>query len=441
MPSSVWITTSDPASGFQGSRLFIVPKTVGGPPRLLIGLLAVVILALLVTGGVVLARGHGQPERVHPQIAQLPLRPPVVVVEDLPKLKAALDAQPRFMGAVLVAKGDKVLFRQAYGPAEVSKGERATIETRYRLASISKQFTAAAILKLQDQGKLTINDAVCKWIQPCPAAWAQIKIHHLLSHTSGIPDLMARPYWGMRRVTPATLAELTEDSKRFPLRFEPGTKVSYDNAGFNLAAAIVEKASGMPYETYMQTAIFEPLGMDRTGLGDAPDVAMGYANYPSGLAAQTIPNVSIVIGAGAIYSTLDDMLAWERALHRGHVLTPFSYGQMLADHAPADTPDERGRTRRTWGYGIFTKRLGEMVSPSFEDLQVYHTGSWSGFRNLITYQPDADVTVIVLSNNYHQRDQVFLIAEQAMAEALGREFPRTGSPVRPAARGALARPD
>jgi CubicO group peptidase (beta-lactamase class C family) len=414
--------------------LFIVPKTAGGPPRLLIGILVGLVLALLVTGGVVLALGRGKPEPVRQTLAQLPPRPPVVVVEDLPKLKAALDGQPRFMGAVLVARGDTVLFRQAYGPANVEQGERATIDTRYRLASISKQFTAAAILKLQDEGKLTIGDPVCKWIQPCPAAWAGLRIHHLLSHTSGIPDLMARPFWGMRRVTPATLDQLTAESERFPLQFEPGTKVAYDNAGFNLAAAIVEKASGMPFETYLRTAIFEPLGLSRTGLGDASDIAMGYANYPSGLAAQTIPNVSIVTGAGAVYSTLDDMLAWERALHRGHVLTPFSYGQMIADHAPADTPDERGRARRTWGYGLFTKRLGEQVDPAFSDIQVYHTGSWSGFRNLITWQPDADVTVIVLSNNYHQRDQVFLIAEQAMAEALGREFPTKGSPVLPAAR-------
>jgi CubicO group peptidase (beta-lactamase class C family) len=403
--------------------LFVVPKTAGGPPRLLIGLLAVLLLALVVAGCAFLAFGKGRADPVHQTRAQLPLRPPVEVVEALPQLKAALDAQPRFMGAVLVARGDTVLFRQTYGPANVEKGEPSSITTRYRLASISKQFTAAAILKLQDDGKLNIADPVCKWIQPCPAAWAPVRIHHLLSHTSGIPDLMARPGWGLRRVTPATLAELTADSARFPLQFAPGSKVAYDNAGFNLAAAIVEKAGGLPFETYMQTAIFEPLGLDRTGLGDAPDVAMGYANYPSGLAAQTIPNVSIVAGAGAVYSTLDDLLAWERALHRGHVVSAFGYGQMVADHAPADTPRERGRDRRTWGYGLFTKRLGEQVVPGFQDMQVYHTGSWAGFRNLIVYQPDADVTVIVLSNNYHQRDQVFLIAEQAMAEALGRAFP------------------
>ena len=115
--------------------------------------------------------------------------------------------------------------------------------------------------------------------------------------------------------------------------------------------------------------------------------------------------------------------AGERALHRGHLLSTGSYTDMIRDHAPADTGPERGRPRRDWGYGLFVNRLGTRVAPSFDDRQIYHTGSWSGFRNLITHQPDAEVTVIVLSNNYHQREAVFLLSQQGMAEALGRAFP------------------
>ena len=129
------------------------------------------------------------------------------------------------------------------------------------------------------------------------------------------------------------------------------------------------------------------------------------------------------MSAGALYSTLDDLLVWNRALHGGTLLSPESYAQMIADHAPADTPDERGRPRRDWGYGLFSNSLGRQVRPDFLDRQIYHTGSWSGFRNLVTHQPDEDVTVIVLSNNYHQRDAVFLLSQQGMAEALGRAFP------------------
>lgn len=399
--------------------MFTVPKTAGGHPRLVMGGLA----ALVVAGSALAAVVTARPEAVKPTAAQAAApRPPVVVVEDLSLLAARL-RDSRFMGGVLVAQGDRVLFRQVYGKADYERDIPLTLETRFRLASVSKQFTAAAILKLQDEGVLDVRDPVCKWIQPCPEAWAPVRIHHLLSHTSGIPDLMARPGWGARRVTPATLDELTEDSKHYGLQFTPGTKVRYDNAAFNLAAAIVEKASGQAYETYLREALFEPLGMTETGLGEVSGLARGYANFPGGLAAQDKANVSIILGAGAAYSTLDDMLAWQRALHHGRVLTPYSYAQMVADHAPAEA-HERGRAKdRLWGYGLFTDTIGRRVSPSLDDRQVFHTGSWSGFRNLVTWQPESDITVIVLSNNYHQRDQVLLIAQQAIAETLGRPIP------------------
>ncbi|WP_292155819.1 serine hydrolase [Brevundimonas sp.] len=414
--------------------MFHVPRRAGNHPRRLAG-----VLIVLICGVLALAAWTGVRTAEPTALAQAPVaelkRPPVVTVSDLPELSASLATHSRFMGGILVARGDQVLFRWVQGPANADEGRPLALDTPFRLASVSKQFTAVAILKLQDEGRLTISDPVCRWIQPCPLAWAGIRIHHLLSHTSGIPDLMARPAWGLRRVTPTNLAELTADSARYPLQFEPGTKIRYNNAGFNLAAAIVEKASGMPFETYLDTALFEPLGLTHTGLGETPDLAMGYANFPSGLAAQPQANVSVVTGAGALYSTLDDMLAWQRALHGGRILSPYSYAQMIADHSPADTPDERGRPHRAWGYGIFANRLGRQVQPSFEAQQIYHTGSWSGFRNLVIYQPEEDITVIVLSNNYHQRDEVFLLAQQALAEALGRPFPTTlsrGSPARPA---------
>lgn len=253
----------------------------------------------------------------------MPPRPEAVVVETLPKLAARLDAEAaagRFTGAVLVAKGDQVLFRQVYGKANYEQGNAMKLDSRFRLASISKQFTAVAILKLQDEGKLKTSDPVCKWIDPCPAAWADIHIGQLLSHDSGIPDLMARPAWGLRRVTHATIAELTDDSKKYPLQFEPGTKVRYNNAAFNLAAAIVEKASGKPFDDYMRDTFFQKLGMGDTGLdldGGDHRIIMGYANLPGGLAAQPNANTSIVAGAGAVYSTLDDLLVWQRACIAG----------------------------------------------------------------------------------------------------------------------------
>ncbi len=417
MPSSAWISTS---------RVFQVPRSAGNHPRLFLAVVA--LIGLLLVGAVAaIAVTVNAPERLAESATPAPPpRPPVVVVEALPQLSARLRREAdagRFMGGVLVARGDEVLFRQVYGVADADTGQPLTLSSKLRLASISKQFTAVAILKLQDEGKLSVDDPVCRWIQPCPAAWAPLRVHHLLSHTSGIPDLMQRPGWGVRRTTPATMAELTEDSATYGLSFIPGERLRYNNAGFNLAADIVERASGRAFGDYLKTAFFDPLDMADTGLGDAPDLVAGHANFASGLTPQRLANVSIIPGAGALYSTLDDMLVWSRALHGGRLLSAESYAALLADHAPADQGPERGRVRRIWGYGVMANRLGRRVTPGFDDLQIYHTGSWSGFRNLMSWQPGGQVTVVVLTNNYHQQEQVFLTTQQAMAEALGRPFP------------------
>lgn len=405
--------------------MFHVPRRAGNHPRLTFGLLAV--LAAFAAGGVGWATLNRPPAEGEAVEATLPPRPPLVTVEALPQLKDQLDrwgGAGRFTGGVLVARGDEVLFRRVYGMADQRTGTPLELNSRFRLASVSKQFTAAAVLRLQDEGVLSVEDPVCRWIEDCPASWASIRLRHLLAHSSGLPDLMARPGWGLRRVTPATPEELTEDSRRYSPSFAPGTKVRYSNAGYNLLGVVVERASGQPLHDYLRAAFFEPLGMTDTGYDDGfSDVVMGYANLGGPPSPQPNANLSIIFAAGALYSTLDDLLVWNRALHGGHLLSPESYRQMIADHAPEDTPDERGQPRRLWGFGLYDKALGRQVRPDFLDRQIYHTGSWSGFRNLVTYQPDGDVTVIVLSNNFHQREAVLLLSQQGMAEALGRSFP------------------
>lgn len=352
-------------------------------------------------------------------------------VEDraLPLLQGrleALDSADQFTGAILVAKGDAILLRQAYGFADRGLAERNRPDSRFRLASVSKQFTAAAILKLQDEGALSVDDPVCQWFQPCPDGWETMRISHLLAHTSGIPDLMERPGWGNQRVTPATLSQLTSDTLTYRPRFLPGTKADYDNAAYNLLAEIVQRASGQDYADYLQSRFFGPLGMVDTGsdadAGDH-DIVRGYNQGSSGPVPGPVANVSVIPGAGALYSTVDDLLKWQRALHGGHVLTERSYQQMIADHAPADQGLPVGARPRGWGFGLFTSDLGDGAVPAFHANQIYHTGSWAGFRNMVSYEPEQDITVIVLTNNYHQRDQVFLITQQAMAEVLGQPFP------------------
>ena len=348
------------------------------------------------------------------------------VPDGLPQLRAALAdlaARGQFNGAVVVARGDQLLLREAYGLADVTTGQRLTPDDRFRLASVSKQFTSAAILRLQDEGRLSTRDAVCRWISPCPDGWEDIRLSHLLSHTSGLPDLMDRPGWGDRRVTPATLDELTRETEQYRPGFVPGTRADYNNAGYNLLAAVVERVSGEPFESYLQTTFFAPLGMTNTG-SDADDQGHGIVlGHNGGMVPGPVANVSIIAGAGALYSTLDDMLVWERALHGGQVLSEAGYREMIADHAPADQGLPEGARPRGWGYGLFTSDLGSGAVPPFSAWQIYHTGSWAGFRNMVSYLPGDDVTVVVLTNNYHQRDAVFLITQQAMAEAIGAPFP------------------
>lgn len=410
--------------------MFQVPHKASRKPWLLIGIATVALAG----GGLTLARMHSNaPDAVEvakqAEADALLQRPTVEVVENLPQLKQRLDqlaANRQFTGAVLVAEGNKVLFRQTYGMANYEQKTPFELDTRFRLASVSKQFTGVAILKLQDQGKLSVDDPLCKWIQPCPERWADVKIHHLISHTSGIPDLMAQANWGYVRATRHTPEQLLINASRYGLQFPAGTKVRYNNVGFNLAAYIVSVASGMSFEDYLHKELLDPLGMTDTGSdvhANTPGLAMGYGLFPAGLTPQPLANVSVVPGAGALYSTMDDLLAWNLALHNGHVLSPDAYADLIRDHSPADTPSERGRPHRAYGYGVFMNSLGERVSPSFSEPQIYHTGSWSGFRNLVTYEPTHKITVVVLSNNYHLRDQVLLISQQGMAEALGKPFP------------------
>ena len=393
----------------------------------LAGIVAGAALSILAVSGASARRdpapvASDQPERV----VLAALTPATAALPQLLARLDALEANGQFMGVVMVARGDELLMREAYGPADAETGRANTAEDRFLLASLSKQFTAAAILRLQDEGRLSVEDPVCRWIAPCPEGWSNIRLTHLLSHTSGLPDIMDRPGWGERRVTPATLSELTADTLTYRPRFEPGTRADYNNAAFNLLAEIVERVSGKPYGQFLQDAFFTPLGMSNTGSaadGAGHDVVWGHNSAPGGPVHGPVTNVSIIAGAGALYSTADDMMTWQRALHGGRVLSGASYRQMISDHAPEDQGLPAGARPRGWGYGLFVSDLGSGADPQFPGVQIYHTGSWAGFRNLVSFLPGQNVTVVVLTNNYHQRDQVFLIVQQAMAEAIGAPFP------------------
>lgn len=343
----------------------------------------------------------------------------------------AESAAGRFSGAVLVARGDRVLFREAYGLADRAKGEPLTPEHRFRIASVSKQFTAALILRLHDRGVLDVDDPVCRWVSPCPEAWRPVTLHHLLSHQSGVPDLMSRADWGKMRWRSWAPAELAADSAGSPLEFPPGSNVRYSNAGYNLLGLVVERATGRPYAEHLRTDLLDPLGLKDTGYDDETvPLATGY----DGADPRRRSNASVVFAAGGLYSTVGDLHRWNRALHGGRLLSRESHRRMVAHPAAgAFRSTVRYGVPQTLGYGLLAGSPGRRVDPRLDAAQIFHSGSWSGFLAFTTWSPREDVTVVVLQNDYRQGRTGFLASQRALAEALGRSPPERLLP-RPAVR-------
>jgi CubicO group peptidase (beta-lactamase class C family) len=190
------------------------------------------------------------------------------IVGKVDKYMNALSRLNRFNGSILVARDGKVLVRRNYGVANLEDNIPNTPQTRFHLASITKQFTATAILMLQERGKLNVQDPICKYLADCPAAWQQITIHHLLTHSSGIPNFTDFPDWLQTRALPSTFASTVLRFKDKPLDFQPGEKYNYSNSGYILLGHIIEKISGRTYEGFLRDSIFVRLRMLNTGYDD-----------------------------------------------------------------------------------------------------------------------------------------------------------------------------
>jgi CubicO group peptidase (beta-lactamase class C family) len=291
----------------------------------------------------------------------------------------------QFSGTVLLARDGKPLFLRSYGMANYELGVPNGEQTVFRIASLTKQFTAMAIMQLQEQGKLKVDDPICRYLSDCPAAWQPITISQLLTHTSGIPNYSSLPEWdellSRRDYTPVALVALFRD---LPLRFAPGTKYDYSNSGYHLLGLIIERTSGMSWGAYLQRHIFEPLGMAHTGYDDSrallPNRASGY--YSLGTSFINAPIISATVGyaAGGLHSTVGDMLLWDRALAAGKLV---SQASMDAIFTPAKE-----------GYG-FGWRIGER----FGRKEMDHSGSDNGFSTYIIRFPADRLTAIVLSNS------------------------------------------
>lgn len=293
--------------------------------------------------------------------------------------------------AIAVARGSEPAHRAAFGLADVEWQVPMPADAMFEVGSLAKQFAAASILQLRDAGKLSLDDPITKWFTGLDTGGHGVTLRHLLTHTSGIARFSDSDEWermmflpGMPRDSAMRLVQLT------PFAFAPGTAQAYSNSGFWLLGVVVEKASGLKYEDYLASRIFEPLGMTRSmfcdGMRNVPRRAHGY-----GLANGVITRAPMVsyawVGApGAVCSTAEDLVAWMRALHGGKVMSADSYKEMTT---PARLLDG---TATQYGMGI---KVGT-------DLRgwryIGHGGSAPGFRADATWYPDAQLAVVALMN-------------------------------------------
>jgi CubicO group peptidase (beta-lactamase class C family) len=255
--------------------------------------------------------------------------------DNLPRMEQVVQSyvsDKQFMGSVLVARGGTTVFDKGYGFANLEWNIPNTPTTKFRLGSITKQFTAASILLLEERGKLKTDDPVKKYIPDAPAAWDKVTIYNLLTHTSGIANFTSFPDYASTETAPTTPEKLVARFRDKPLEFQPGEKWNYSNSGYVLLGYLIEKISGQTYEQFVQQNIFSPLGMKDSGYDSHRTVmqrrATGYTPSDNGPVNAGYIDMSIPFSAGALYSTTEDLLRWEQGLFGGKVLSATSFEKM-----------------------------------------------------------------------------------------------------------------
>jgi CubicO group peptidase (beta-lactamase class C family) len=293
-----------------------------------------------------------------------------------------------FMGSILVARDGKILFEKNYGEANREQKIAITTSTRYRIGSLTKQFTAAAVLMLEDRGKLRTDDTVRHYLPDAPVGWDRITVYNLLTHTSGIPDYVNSPDFDAIKGKQMTPSEIIRRFRDKPLDFAPGAKEDYSNSNYAVLGRIIEIVSEQSYAEFLRINIFQRLGMKDSGVDTGeehlPNEASGYAMDGAKIVPADFVNMSTTFGAGAVYSTAEDMLRWEQGLFGGHLLSAVALRKMTSPF------------RNGYACGV---HVGD-----FHGLNaIYHSGGIDGFSSYVAYFPDDKLTVIALSNVWNRQ--------------------------------------
>ena len=288
-----------------------------------------------------------------------------------------------FNGSVLVVENNQIIYENTFGFADFENGEPLDAELPFYLASLGKQFTAAAIIKLEEEGRLSIDDPIKKYLPMMPKIYDPIKIHHLLTHTSGVPD-----YINNLQIVEPGLTNMDVYKaliKQRSLYFTPGNKYRYSNSGYVLLAMIIQVASGQTIENYFQSRIFDTFHMDNAFVCSASTTnrrrVKGYTNK-----MKPDDYNLLTVGDGGIYATARDLYIWGQALNSGKFISKESLDRVYMQVVLTS-----GRSRR-YGYGW-------EIGSNSEGKLVYHDGELAGFRTYMERQLTPGNAIIILTNN------------------------------------------
>ncbi len=300
--------------------------------------------------------------------------------------------------SLAIVRDGRVIKAQGYGFANLELKARATKETVYEIGSNTKQFTAAAIMMLVEEGKIHLDDSITKYFPEAPEAWRSITIRHLLTHTSGIQNHVAVPHWldvfktNLAYETAPARDELLKMFFKLPLEFQPGETWAYDNTGYYLLGIVIEKASGKAYWQFLDERIFKPLRMNATRNTDPQPIvrnrASGYEWKNDHCENQAVLLPAIAFSAGSLLSTAEDMAKWDAALYAEKLLKKSSLDQIWT----AAATNDKAPMPFNYGFGWF-------VDSYHGHRLVQHSGGTPGFSSVIYRFIDDKLTIIILTNH------------------------------------------
>ena len=315
--------------------------------------------------------------------------------------------------SILVAKDGKAIYSKGSGIANLELDIKAAPKHVFEIGSITKQFTAVAILMLEEQGKLSVEDEITKFIPDYPTQDKTITVHHLLNHTSGIKSYTNMPSFMEFARTDMTPTVLMDKFKNEQMEFDPGTQFNYNNSGYIVLGHIIEVVSGQSYEDFIQTNIFDKVGMDNSYYGSMtrliPNRARGYSKTETGYRNADYLSLTLPYAAGSIMSTTADLLKWQNAISANTLIKKSSL-EKATNGSTLDSGEEI-----TYGYGWYTGNINGSAS-------VEHDGGIFGYSSSGIFLPEENVYVIGLSNC--DCGNVGALVSNVAAMAIGKPFPK-----------------